>query len=365
MFVFARQIGLIHAVFLAVIFIMVSINEAVPEQSGIVEKYEIEGPYKIRELDFPDLKDLNRKDRQVPMIVYYPKDGNAYPLVIMSHGAMGNRQAMIYQARHLATHGYVVICPEHVASSFNKGKYYRSKAGGRKSISESLQIILRDPDAVLQRPRDISFAIDQAVIWNMNHKLLAGKIDAEKVAVMGHSYGAYTTLVACGARPILDYLEPPVEPGKGFAQDLSDPRVIFGFAMSPQGPQSLYFNKDSFKSVNRPLICLSGTKDAQQGIDGKKMPPESRLEIFDLLTSGGKYFLWLENADHLSFAHHKTTAYFPSKARKDVQRITKAMMVVSADYYLKQDVAAKKYLTEEYAKSLCGRIVKSIEWYEK
>lgn len=350
---------------LVLIFPALFPGRALPGEITTEFAYDKLGPYALEFMDFSGLKDLKRNNRNVPLKIYYPKKGKDFPLVIMSHGAMGNRKSMIYQAQHVASHGYVVICTEHVFSNFKRLKYYRRRSGGRKKIKKALQLILRHPESVLQRPKDISFAIDQATTWNKQHKVLKGKIDVGKVAVMGHSYGAYTTLVVCGARPILDHLNPSVESEEEFAVDLSDDRVLFGFAMSPQGPGSIHFNEDSYKTVNRPLICLSGTKDRQQGLDGKELPAEIRLEVFSLLPAGEKYFLWFTNADHMSFAHHKTTVFFPSRARKDVQRICKAMMVLFCDHFLKGKEGTKNKMNKEYINSLCGKIVRKVKWYEK
>ncbi|MFH1282665.1 MAG: hypothetical protein ABII27_03265 [bacterium] len=329
-----------------------------------IEYYKT-GPYAVQTEEFTDLIDPDRDNRNVPLKVFFPEEGENYPLVIMSHGAMGNLESMIYQAEHLASHGYVVICTEHVFSNSKIMKYYRSRAGGRKSLKQIIQIMLRDTRERLQRPRDISFAIDKAEIWNKSNKTLKNKINANKIAVMGHSYGAYTTLLICGAQTILDTLNPSVDPGKGLAGDYSDVRVKFGLALSPQGP-GLLFNEDSYKTIDRPLVCLSGTKDLQESVaSGKPLPAETRLKPFLLAPPKNKYCLWLENADHLSFAQNKATVFLPSRVRKDVQRITKAMMVISCDHFLKGKKEASEKLNKEYFNSLCGRVVAKIKWYEK
>ena len=350
---------------LILVFSAFFLATGMPDEKSIQTAYDKPGPYALKSLEFPALKDANRNFRKVPLKVHYPVRGKNFPLIIMSHGGAGTWDSNIYQAEHLASHGYVVICVEHVYSNATRVKYYMSKAGGGLTLMKALHRITKDPEAVLERPKDVRFAIDQAFRWNRKHGELRGKINTKKIAVMGHSFGAYTTLVVVGAQPILDYLEPVVAPGKGLAGDLSDSRVTFGFAMSPQSPGTTFFNHNSYKTINRPLVCLTGSKDIQKGYDGRLMPPYTRWEVLKLLPRGEKYFLWLKNADHFSFSDSPRARIFPSKARPDAQRISKAMMVLFCDYFLKGKRKARDKLNEKYANSLCGRVVTSIQWIEK
>ena len=353
---------LVFAFFIA---LMVFHNEAFPRESATVIAYEKKGTYTVRTLEFRYVHDARRNGRNVPLKVHYPAEGNDFPLVIMSHGGAGTWDAHIYQAKHLASHGYVVICTEHVYSNNIRVKYYMRRAGGGMRFRDALHRITTDPKAVLERPRDVSFAIDQAILWNSKHKVLADKINTKRIAVMGHSFGAYTTLVVCGARPILDYLEPKVQSGTGLAEDLSDSRVTFGFAMSPQSPGTTYFGNDSYRTINRPLVCLTGSKDTQKGFDGGMMLPHTRWEVLQLLPAGQKYFLWLENADHLCFSDNPKAFLLPSKARADAQRISKALMVIFCDYFLKGKQEAQEKINEEYVNTLCGNVVTKVKWFEK
>ncbi len=345
--------------------VLVSPGEVFPQKSSEKVAYEKPGRYRVKSLEFPDLMDNKRSNRKVPLKIHFPAAGRNFPLVIISHGGGGNWDANIYQAQHLASHGYVVICTEHVYSNNIQIRYYMSRAGGRMGFMESLHRITTDPQAVLQRPKDVSFAIDQAMVWMIENKELEGKINARKIAAIGHSFGAYTTLVVCGAQPILDFLEPDKPPGRGLAGDLSDSRVTFGFAMSPQSPGGTFFGGDSYKTINRPLVCLTGSKDVQKSSDGGLMPPYTRLEVLKLLPSGEKYFFWLENADHLSFSDNPRAYLLPSQARPDAQRVSKALMVLFCDYFLKDDKKALKNLNQDYLDSLCGDVVTEIKLHKK
>ncbi len=330
-----------------------------------LSSYEKKGTYATRSLEFEKTFDSKRGDRPVPLKVVFPKEGGPFPLVVISHGAGGSFDSHIYQAEHLASHGYVIVCVEHIDSNNISMKFFMSKAGGGSTFRDALHHITKDSVAVLERPRDITFAIDTAISWNKSHKELAGKIISKKIAVMGHSFGAYTTLAILGAQPILDHLEPRVGSGKGLAGDLSDPRVTFGLAMSPQGPGSTFFSRESYKNIKKPLVCFSGSKDDQKNSDGQFTPAETRREMFNLLPAGHKYFIWLANADHVSFADNKHMWVIASPSRRDVQRITKAVMTVACDHFLKGKTEARQALGKDYIKSLRGDTVTDIELLEK
>jgi len=353
-------------IFILAIILLHSTTTAARKSSKI--KYDKPGPHKIKSIEFPQLKDSSRENRPVPLKIHFPVEGENFPLVIMSHGGCGTYDSNILQSQHLASHGYVVLCAEHVYSNRGRMRFLMSRKGGRLKFRDALFEISKDPESALERPKDISFAIDRAAKWNSDNKDLKGKIDTKKIAAIGHSYGAYTTLVACGARPLLDYFEfPSGKERKGLSEDLSDPRIIFGMAMSPQGPGTC-FSKESYKTINRPLICLSGTKDYQLSYYRKKklMKAQTRLEFFEYLPDGCKFFLWLKNGDHMGFSDNpKAKEIIQSKAKTDMQRISKAVMVLSCDYFLKDKKDAFEKMNEEYLNSLCGKVVANIKLFKK
>jgi len=328
-------------------------------------KYEHPGSYKVLTLEYPDLVDTSRNNRPVPLKVYYPAKGKNFPLVVFSHGSGGYWDSYIYMVQHLVSHGYVVICPQHKFSDNEQVRFYMSSKGGRLRYLEAIFKTTRDPRAMLGRPKDISFAINQAIRWNNEHKQLQGKININKIGVMGHSYGAYTTLTACGAQPILDYMNPPVNPGSGLVEGFNDSRITFGLTLSPQPPGGTYFNKDSYKTIHCPIVGISGSSDYWKTFDDKKMAPEKRWQFWELLPEGNNYFLWLENASHFSFTDNPKAWMFPTRSRSDVQYITKAMMVLFSDYFLKERKETADYMNRAYANSLCGRVVTDVQWHEK
>ena len=88
---------------------------AAPLLFGAQDPERDSGPLEIGVLDFPDLEDSKREGRRVPIKVHYPREAGRYPLVVFSHGGGGNREAHLYDAEYLASHGYVCLSLEHVS----------------------------------------------------------------------------------------------------------------------------------------------------------------------------------------------------------------------------------------------------------
>jgi predicted dienelactone hydrolase len=103
-----------------------------------------------------------------------------YPLVVFSHGFSLSPIVYSTLVEHYASQGYVVLAPEH-NESFD---------GSLTGFWEEL----------IDRPVDIHRTIDYAEHLTKSGEPLAGLIDLDSIAVVGHSYGGYTALAAAGAR---------------------------------------------------------------------------------------------------------------------------------------------------------------------
>jgi dienelactone hydrolase len=107
-----------------------------------------------------------------------------YPIVLFSHGNRGLRFQNYIMFEYLASHGYVVVSPDHVGNALfttypNRLVIYR---------------FLMTPQAFIDRQKDLSFLIDKLDDLNQNdpNGFFNGKVDITRVGVIGHSFGANT-----------------------------------------------------------------------------------------------------------------------------------------------------------------------------
>ncbi len=307
--------------------------------AGLAQDLTGLGPFKVQVLSFPRLADASRGSREVPVKAHLPLGDGPFPVVIVSHGAGGNWDSHAGQNQHLASYGYAVLALEHVGSNTE-----RLRRGGPRLMQTLMEMIV-DREEVLGRPQDVSFAIGRAEDWNRSHAELRGKLDVQRIGVLGHSFGAYTTMVLAGMRPALQWLKPARGEADVLGPDVRDRRITCGVALSPQGVAEPFFLAESFRSLSMPLMGISGTLDRQQG----DHPATGRLHAFSLWPQdeGRHRFVWLNNVRHLDFtsAPEQGGLVASSPTRADVQPVTRVATLLFFEFHLKRDAAAGRALS--------------------
>lgn len=312
-----------------------------------IRNYALPGPLDTAVITFDTSVDGKRNNRPVPMKVHYPKGPGPYPCIIVSHGAGGDVNTHFAQARHFATHGYIVVCIEHCGSNTDLL---------RKSFRKLrvLEEMTHDRREVFARPADVSFAVDEVARWNRRHPALQQRFDLERIGVLGHSFGAATTLMLCGARVATKWLLPKVTSDTGLGPSFREKRIKCGVALSPQGPGEPFFTESSYESLQTPVLGISGSNDQVQN----GLPPKSRLDAFSLWPKGEHQFVWLDNARHIDFtdASGSGSQMLPSPTRAAVQPVLLAATLIFLNQHLRPSAdngdrlsvsSLRRYLTGE------------------
>jgi predicted dienelactone hydrolase len=105
-----------------------------------------------------------------------------FPVVLFSHGYSGFRFQSVFLTEFLATHGYVVVAPDHTGNTLND-----------QSAS--------DAQSAWDRPQDLQVALDEVLSLHPNDPL-HGIADAGRVAAIGHSFGAWTVQMLTGVSAV-------------------------------------------------------------------------------------------------------------------------------------------------------------------
>jgi predicted dienelactone hydrolase len=125
-----------------------------------------------------------------------PAASERRPLVLFSHGLGGHRRQSTFVCTHLASHGFLVVAPDHSGNTVVD--LIASFMGFSPRPAGTLNQAL--PAWMAERPRDAEVVLD-ALLGGVVPGLRTA-IDPGALGVFGHSFGGWTTLnlVATDAR---------------------------------------------------------------------------------------------------------------------------------------------------------------------
>ncbi|MEV4393441.1 chlorophyllase [Nonomuraea sp. NPDC049607] len=176
-----------------------------------------------------------------------PATGDRLPVIVLSHGHGWSMDGYAPLADFWAAHGFAVVQPTHLDS-------------------RTLALPADDPRTPTiwrVRVEDLRRVIDDRDVLEAALPGLAGRLDHDRLAVAGHSWGAQSAGMLLGAR----VLDADGTPG----QDLSDPRVkagvllalpgLGGRDLSPFAAEHFPFMNPAFDGMTTPALLVAGDKD--------------------------------------------------------------------------------------------------------
>ncbi len=230
----------------------------------------------------------------IDAVVGAPPAPGPFPLVVYSHGSGGLRYVSGFLAEHLASHGFVVVAPDHV---------------GNTAIDEFAGSDEPQAQVAQDRPEDVAAVVRAATSGAVGFEDLTPTIDAGHVAVTGHSFGGFTALVA--------------------GSQSGDGEAFAGLdAIVALAPYSETIPDQVLQAVDTPTLLVSGTSDVTTPVDPNTERPASLVAARPLVRAD------LQGGGHQSFTDVCTYQEL-ARGRPDVA----APLVQAIDAYAVQGCA--------------------------
>lgn len=253
----------------------------------------------------------------IELRVLAPATGDKLPIILFSHGHgasnfLASMRGYGPLADYYAAHGFVVIIPTHLNS-------------------KTLALDPTGPEGPLfwkSRAQDMHAILDALDEIENTVPGLAGRLDRDRIAAVGHSLGAHTVTTLAGSRV--------TDPATSEVIDLKDKRIKAAVMLSPPGdgkdmaPWAAQnfpaIGANDFGHMTLPSLVVTGTEDFAPVFSERK---DWRADAYRLSPSP-KALLTLEGAGHLfggisGYDAKETSDENPERVA-DVQRITWAYL---------------------------------------
>ncbi|HEY5922825.1 MAG TPA: dienelactone hydrolase family protein [Kofleriaceae bacterium] len=177
----------------------------------------------------------------------------AWPVVLFSHGFGGIRFQSYFLTEHLASHGFVVVSPDHPGNTLVDF----AQLGNEGAAAQS----------AMDRPLDMVFALNAAIA-----NQLGVSVDVTRVSATGHSFGGWTSLELARR----------------------DPRIKLAFPLAPGFRNGA--TSEFVATLARPLLFVGGSAD-----DTCEFPANQEQPY--MIAQTPKFLLQVVNAGHLDFSN--------------------------------------------------------------
>ncbi|RRO10403.1 alpha/beta hydrolase family protein [Pectobacterium aquaticum] len=220
-----------------------------------------------------------------------PESGE-YPLIVVSHGYGGSWFNQFWLAQVLVKQGYIVAAPNHPGTTFKDMR-----------VEKAQELWLR--------PNDISRVITALLAAPEK----TGRVDAQRIAAVGHSLGGWTVLELAGGRFSTEQFEKDCLTHAGLAsckvyekmqvaknaasraqldKSLADPRISAVISLDMGLARG--FTAESLAAIHIPILIMAA------GYPNEELPAE--LESHDLaqkLPPAYSTYKEIADATHFSF----------------------------------------------------------------
>ena len=312
------------------------------------------GPFKVKR-EVWNLVDSSRK-RALYVNVYRPegKKQKLTPVILFSHGLASRPEDYEEILQHLTSYGYLVAAPQHPGSD----------TVWMKEMLRGLHQDIFDEQEFINRPRDISFVIDE--LARRNQTQFNGSLDLENVGVAGHSFGGYTVMALGGASIDFDHLQQDCDREYGAlnlslllecralnlprqSYRLEDPRVKAVFAANPVNRS--IFGPRGIGRIAVPIVIGSGSYDPATPA------ALSQAATFTWLNVPDRYWMMVEGQAHVNFSKIdpgideaiRSVGALTLPRQELISGYANGVLVPFFGIYIRSDQAYRPYLRSAYA----------------
>ncbi len=205
-----------------------------------------------------------KRQRDVPVRLYTPAGPGRHPVVIFSHGIGEDRDSYQYLGQALAAAGFLTVHVTHAGTdkaTLRRGYWHLYRA-------------TKNVENWRNRPFDVRFVLDQLALRNDS--------DMSRVAIVGHSAGAFTALALAGA-------------STPSGESQRDGRIRVAVAMSMPRIEGL-----NYGAIAVPVLNMTGTCDTS--LIYRTFPRHRRIP-FEQTQAANQYLVTIDRVNHDTFSN--------------------------------------------------------------
>ena len=250
-----------------------------------------------------------KRGRDVPVKLYRPAVPSPAPVVLFSHGIGEDRDSYAYVGKALAEAGFLAVHITH--------------AGTDRAVLERgylhLYRAVKQKENWVNRVVDVSFVLDQ---------LASDRgADLDRVAVAGHSAGAFTAFAVAGLRT-------------ADGDTLRDPRVNVIIPISMPRMEGVV-PPGGYDAIRVPTLNMTGTCDASLIY---RTFPRHRRAPFEQTAATGHYLVTIDGVNHDTF----------SNGEERLHPLIASLMIRFLRGFLLDDPVARAWFQEEGLSTVSG-----------
>jgi Chlorophyllase enzyme len=254
------------------------------------------------------------------VFLYLPQINTPSNVVVFSHSEFTTPQIYEKLLAHWASHGFAVFAPLHNDSIIKEGLEAHQETL-KQGAQWNLKSVIEN-STILQARIEACKSVLEAMPSIQASSTV--RLRNDRPIIAGHGLGAFISEMLIGTR---------THQPDGTILSMDDPRFYAGLLLSPYGRGIMGLTDDSWTTVNRPLMVVTGNGDS----DVLGQDPNVKLEPYALSPPGNKHLIW--------FARIWQTLYSGQQVRhgsddepvfQDLLATTTAFLVAYGQY--KQDI---------------------------